>query len=210
MKKLYWNIIINLFFLFFDCYPQNFYFKHKKIGILISKKNLSIDSYQAKFWASYLQINDSLGLTEESLKTAVTIKLGQLLQNWFKEFLDASEVYFLNEGKKFENIIKNYPFHEKPHLPISLDYIFCIDTLQFYSIKEKTVFTVSNKLFTEYQTKMLLKGQISIYQIENFELIKQQSLQIDENQAYTNPILIEKLAFKIEKLVASWLNHFFL
>lgn len=208
MKKLYWSIIISFFFQV--SYSQKLNIQQRKIGILISKKNLSIDGYQAKFWASYLQIRDSLGLSEENLKTAVTIKIGQLFTQWLIEFFNASEVYFLNEGKKFESVVKSYPFHEKPNLPVSLDYIFCIDTIQLLSTKEKIVFTISNKLITEYQTRMLIKGQFSVYRVEPFNLIMQETLQVHENNMYEKPILIDKFSFKIEKLVASWFNRFFI
>ena len=210
MRKLYWSIIINFFLFNPIIYAQKLDLEQKKVGILISRKNLFIDGYQAKFWASYLQINDSLGLSEENLKTAVTIKLGQLYTQWFKEYLKVSEVYFLNEGKKFENIIKNYPFHEKPHLPIPLDYIFCVDPIYLFSQKEKVVLTLSNKLFTEYQTKLQIRGNITAYSIEPFQIIKQENFQINENLLINKPIPIEKLNFKIEKLIASWLNRFFI
>ncbi len=210
MKKLYWSIIINFFLFNQIIYAQKIELEQKKVGILISRKNLFIDGYQAKFWASYLQINDSLGLSEENLKTAVTIKLGQLYTQWFKEYLNVSEVYFLNEGKKFENVVKNYPFHEKPLLYVPLDYIFCIDPIQLFSKKEKVVFTLSNKLFSEYQTKMQIKGKISVYSMDPFQIIKQDDFQIDDTIHYNKPIPVEKFNFKIEKLIVSWLNRFFI
>lgn len=207
MKKLYWSIIISSLLINFCIKAQTFDLKNKKIGILISKKNLWIDNYQAKYWSSYLQINDSLDLSEENLRTAATIKLGQLLVNWFKEFLFASDVYFLNEGKKFEPIVKSYPFQNPPPNIISLDYIFCIDTLYFYSQKEKTVFAISNKLYTELQNKMIIKGKISFYTIEPFELIKENIYQINENQNFNYPIPTQSFQLKIEKLLSSWLNQ---
>ncbi len=208
MKKLCWNITISVFLLFSVIYAQKLNFEKKKVGILVSKKNLKIDGYQAKYWASYLQMNDTIGLTEENLKTAVTIKLGQLIAQWFHQYLKTSEVYFLNEGKKFEAIVKSYPFQEKPQLPLPLDYVLCIDTINLYSIKEKIVLSFSNKLFTEYQTKMYIEGNLSVYQIEPFQTFYFNYQKVSENVLLSNPIKIEELNYKIEKLFATWVNHF--
>jgi len=209
MKKLFYCIIISLNFFNCKLFAQNIDFNEKKVGIIISRKNLQIDSYHSKFWASYLQINDSLGLTEENLKTAVTIKLGQLLIHWFSLYLKATEVHFLNEGKKFENLVKSYPFKDKPDTPIPLDYIFCIDQLFLYSIKEKVVLTLSNKLFTEYQTKLKIEGKVIIYQLEPYKIIEDKIYKSYENTLKSQPIKIEELSYKIEKILGSWLNQIF-
>jgi hypothetical protein len=206
MKKLCWSIIIKFYFIYTQLFAQNIDFQNKTIGILISRKNLFIDDYSAKFWASYLQINDSLGLSEENLKTAVSIKLGQLITQWFKLHLKAYHVYFLNEGKQFENLIKDYPFHAKPSSPLSFDYIFCIDQVHWLSKKEKILFTVSNKMLTEIQTKMYIQGKIAIYRYEPFGLVKQHEHTTYETSLKSNPIPYDNFSFKIEKLLASWLN----
>lgn len=207
MKKLCWSIIISL--LFCHLQAQKLNFEQKKIGILISRKNLTIDNYQAKFWASYLQLQDSLGLTDESLKTAVSIKIGQMLTVWLKKYFLASEVYFLNEGNQFENVVKSYPFQNPPNLSIPLDFILCIDQLQLLSDKEKVVFTISNKIYSETKTQMTLNSKILVYQIEPFQLVKMQNYSLNENNLLNKPIPTQNFSLKIEKFMGSWLNYFF-
>ncbi len=207
MKKLYWSIIISFLFCITKLEAQKLNFEHKKVGILVSRKNLQIDGYQAKYWASYLQINDTIGLSDENLKTAVTIKLGQLLTLWFQKYLNSQEIYFLNEGKQFETVVKSYPFHQKPIIKHPLDYIFCIDQLNLYSIKRKWVFAMSNKLFTEQQNKLALKGKIIIYQLEPFLMLKEENYDLDEYHIHSSPIPAMEFSYKVEKLFASWINQ---
>ena len=140
-------------------FSQNKPLEGKTIAVYTSKKNLTFDAPYFKPLAYYLQVNDSLGLSEEDLKLGVTIKFGHFLQQEI-ERITGARVIFLNAEPSLAKVFQEYYDETRPNPRVSsylpkIDYFFTVSNINLSTITETQLWVISNKLVNEKKKRFV-------------------------------------------------------
>lgn len=161
--RRFWLVIIISWVVLGCVYSQGL-----RVGVLVSRKQMSFDGYHLKYVASYILRSDSVGLVEEEARTAMTIRLGHLLKEWLSDSLKSKNVHFVNEGKAFEEVVRAYPFEENQVLSVPLDYILVVEKMHFGSERQRILYAVSNHLMATYEHERYIEGRWVLYKCNGF------------------------------------------
>lgn len=127
----------------------------RTVGLYLSKKgiNFTKDYYQS--FAAFLLREDSLDLSDENLKTAFTVALGNFLSRKFEERLGVDSVYYLNTSPAAVKAITNGYRPEgfnlkgvKAAVPEKVDYLLMIETFKCAVRGAPSLVTYSNRLYS--------------------------------------------------------------
>ncbi|MCZ2355942.1 MAG: hypothetical protein LC115_04515 [Bacteroidia bacterium] len=152
----------SLLFVYVSGFSQHNSLSGKTVAVYISKKNLLFDAAYFKPLAYYLQVNDSLGLSEEDLKLGVSVKLGYFLQQEIAR-LTGAHVIFLNADPALAKPFLEYYDDSRPnprlntYLP-KVDYIFYVSAINLSTITESQLWVISNKLINEKKKRFIGKA----------------------------------------------------
>jgi hypothetical protein len=157
-----------------DTLPPPNLFKGKRVAIYISKRNLNFSEEYYRMLSHYIQVGDTIGLSDEDIRLGVVIKLGNDLARIFKTKMQADTAFFINAMGEFGNLfIKNYQNKRLnfaaigPQLPPSTDYILIIDGLLLTGESRESVYPVSNVIATERRYARLVKIDGRLYDVRN-------------------------------------------
>ena len=148
-------------------------FNGKRVAVYVSKKKLSFTPEFNKIFAAYLSTDDSLGLSEEDLKLAFTIRLGTFLTDAFNRELKTDSSYFLNATPGIgERFVKTYATNpagiwalQGELQRLHTDYVFVVDQMNCYTETRKTVIAVSNQLVPEFRKARLVRLTAHVYEV---------------------------------------------
>jgi hypothetical protein len=127
----------------------------KRVGVYLSKKNFRFGYEFNQTFAGILQVEDSLGLSEEALQTGMTIWLGNYLARTLVEHVGCRDAYFINSRPELANAMvkalesPDFQFSAlKPLLPAGTDYVLLLDAARFRKEAKRTYLTYSNNFYT--------------------------------------------------------------
>lgn len=137
------------------------------VGIYLAKRQMRIaEPFHIPF-AAFVQAQDSLGLVEEDLKTALAIKLGEYLTGHLTADLSAASAYYINANPDLARATigawdgSNLDVAAmRAVLPGGTTRILVIDRLQFATRTQRGMVMYNNRLITDSkqvrQVRMLL------------------------------------------------------
>jgi len=148
-------------------------FANKRVAIYLSKKNLTYNSDFQLFMGGFLLGDDSLNLSDESFKLALSIKLGDYWAQTFNQQLGANGCLFVNAdpglGAAFVNNTSSNGLNINNLRPILLDrqidYVWVIDELQLNTELRKSVYTISNQIITEHRKVKVASISYQLYNV---------------------------------------------
>jgi hypothetical protein len=176
---------------FATCHAQLTQLAGKRVAVYISKKRLSFTPEFNQLFASYVNNDDSLGLSEEDIKLAFTIRLGTFLTDAFNRELGTDSSYFLNAtpgiGQRF---VKSYGANPEAiwsqadeFKRLKTDYIFLVDEMQCYTELRKSLLAYSNQLVTEHRRARMVQLKAQIYDVNTHERAAEIDLLFDQEKS---------------------------
>ncbi len=142
----------------------------KRVGVYVSKKNFRFTYDFNQTFAGMLQIEDSLGLSEEVLQTGMTIWLGNHLTRTLVEHVGCRDAYFINArpelAQAMVKALENPDFQFsalKPLLPAGTDYVLLLDAARFRKDSKRTYLTYSNNLYTLPRKTSMASAAMRLY-----------------------------------------------
>lgn len=130
----------------------------EEVAVYLSKKNLDFGPDHYKSFAAFVQQDDTLGLNEESLKLAFTVKAGQYLTQ-LMQAQSAPATWFAPERPEVaRQLLAQYRPGQPPAtqaLATTLapaTYLLAIDSLSFGHEKRRSLIVISNQIVEELRS----------------------------------------------------------
>lgn len=165
-----------------------------RVGVYVSKKNLQFGTSLTMPLASYLDADDSLGLNEEDLKLALTIRLGNALTLALRTDLGADSAFFVNADPTVaRTFIQNHGSAAQyaPRLaasaPRGTHFVLLVDSLTMRTETRRSYFTVSNHIVSERREVVVARLHISILDVTAGRFLVQTGVTLDGDHPYTGP-----------------------
>lgn len=152
-------------------------FKGKRVAIYISKRNLNFTEEYFRMLSHYIQVGDTLGLSDEDIRLGVIVKLGNDMARIIRAKMGADTAYFINGMGEFANLfIRNYQNKRLnftpvvPQLPPRTDYILIIDGLLLTGENRESVYPISNVIATERRYAKIVKVEGRLFDVRNRQM----------------------------------------
>lgn len=140
------------------------------MGVYFSKKKFTYNSAYREPFAAFVQRTDTLGLSDEALKLATSIRLGNYIRNQLAEHSGADTVIFINAIPQAANVmLRTYipqGFNREKlwqALGRELDYVVVIDLLECSTSLRRSIFAISNRIVSERRTVRQVQLAVKVF-----------------------------------------------
>jgi len=159
-------------------------FAGHRVAVYVSKKNLAVANSLKPPIAAFLQLEDSLGLTEENIRLAFSVKLGNYLTQGLSRELHADSSYFLNATPALaQKFVPLYTANRwTPERPSSTEllsslwlpntrYLLALDSLSLHTETRRAYFAISNRITTERREVIVARAAFRVFEVPSGQLV---------------------------------------